>query len=83
MILPSLHLNTLTMNVHPDGSLRWQRFTGLAFGRFWWGRLRDCAISNEAALAEYGRAQGIAADEPRFPASEDEIYALEERGAMW
>ena len=52
-----LHLRSLTMNHHPDGSLRWERFTGIEIGRFQWGVYRVCDIENDAALVEYQRAE--------------------------
>lgn len=55
MKLAFLHFRTLTMNHYPDGSLRWQRFTGLSFWRRHLGVFRDCKIDNQTALAEHER----------------------------
>jgi hypothetical protein len=75
----SVHLNTITMNLHPDG-LRWQRFTGVMIGSRILGVFRNCDIDNESALAEYDRTWG-----PRsapLPVT-DEMHELEMRGALW
>ena len=76
----SLHLNTLTMNLRPDG-LRWQRFTGVMIGSCMLGVFRDCDIDHQTALAEYERTWGPKRA-PEVPAT-DGIHELEKTEAMW
>jgi hypothetical protein len=73
-----LHLNTLTMNLCPDG-LRWQRFTGVMIGRRMLGVFRDCDIDHETALAEYERTWGLR-HAAGVPTTKDGIRELKKRG---
>jgi hypothetical protein len=78
-----LHFRTLVMNACPDGSLRWQLFTGVAIGSRYIGRMKTCQIDNEAALAEDDRTWNAKAPEKvAIERKQAEILELEMTGVI-